>query len=269
MEDWLWHERTEPSDLPRTLVKPCFMICDETGDLAPVFARHADNVEIVKVDDLAQAAERAQCSPAQALLINTTLPQALYELVQQARRELPGLPVLGCCLAAKTEHALAAGAIGYLLKPITRDQLEAALQAVSGPLRRVLVVDDDPDALRLFVRMLRVCDDTLDIITASTGAQALEQLRLEQPDLMLLDVILPDIDGWQVLAAKNQDESLRRVAVLMLTAQDPDQRPAASEALILATSEGLSLSQLLRCSQALPQLLRYSERAPDAERLSA
>lgn len=268
MEDWVWHERTERADLPRTLVKPCFMIWDETGDLSPVFARHTDDLEIAAVGDLAQAAEQAQRGPTQALLLNTTSPQKLYALVQQARHELPGLPVMGCCLSAKTEHALAAGALGYLLKPITREQLQAALQSVDRPLRRVLVVDDDPDAQRLFVRMLHVCDNALDIITASTGLEALEQLRLEQPDLVLLDVVLPDIDGWQVLAAKNQDESLRHVAVLMLTAQDPDNRPAASEALIVATSEGLSLSQLLRCSQALPQLLHYSERTPDSDRPS-
>ena len=260
VEEWIWHERTTRANLPKAPIKPCLMICDETGDLYPIFTRYTDNLEVIEVCDLTQAIEDSQHYPTQALLINVPSPQKLYALVQQARQELPGLPIIGCCLSAKIEHALSAGAVGYLLKPITRDQLQATLEAVGKPLRRVLVVEDDPDALRLFVRMLHACNDSLEIITASTGIQALDKLRAEHPDLTLLDIVLPDIDGWHVLAAKNQEETLRDTDVIMLTAQDPDNRPAASEVLMVAMDEGLSLSQLLRCSQALPTLLRYPDR---------
>ena len=265
MEDWVWYERTTPAHLPKMPLRPCLMICDETGDLYPIFTRYADDVEVVEAHDLAQAVEDSQHGPTQALLINVTSPQKLYTLIQQARQELPGLPIMGSCLSAKTEHALAAGAVGYLLKPITRDQLQAALEAAGKPLRRVMVVDDDPDTLRLFVRMLRACDDSLQVITASTGLQALESLRAEHPDLVLLDIVLPDLDGWQVLAAKNQDETLNDVAIMMLTAQDPDNRPAASEVLMVAMGEGLSLGQLLQCSQTLPKLLLHPGRIPESE----
>ncbi len=260
VEEWLWHERTTPANLPKMPIKPCLLICDETGDLPPIFARYTDNLEVIEICDLAQAIESAQHRPTQALLINVPSPQKLHALVQRARQELPELPIMGCCLSAKTEHALSAGAVGYLLKPITRDQLQATLEAVGKPLRRVLVVDDDPDALRLFVRMLQACDDSLEITTASTGMQALDRLRTEHPDLTLLDIVLPDIDGWHVLAAKNQDETLHDIDVIMLTAQDPDTRPATSEVLMVTMGEGLSLGQLLRCSQAIPTLLRYPDR---------
>ena len=263
VEDWVWHERTRRPHLPKAPIRPCLMICDETGDLYPVFARYADDVDVAETHDLTQVMEEFQRGPTQALVLNVASPQKLQALVQQARLELPGLPILGCCLSARAEHALAAGAIGYLLKPVTRAQLQAALGTVGQPVRRVLVVDDDPDALQLFARMLYACDATLEIMLASTGIQGLERLRAERPDLVLLDVILPDVDGWQVLAAKTQDDALRDVAVIMLTAQDPGDRPAASEVLMVAMGEGLSLSQLLRCSQALPTLLRHPDRVPE------
>jgi len=259
MEDWVWHERTRRANLPKTPIRPCLMVCDETGDLYSVFARYADDVDVAEMHDLAQVVEEFQRGPTQALVLNVASPQKLYALVQQARQELPGLPIMGCCLSARAEHALAAGAIGYLLKPVTRAQLQAALGTVGQPVRRVLVVDDDPDALQLFARMLYACDASLEITLASTGIQGLEKLRAERPDLVLLDIVLPDIDGWQVLAAKKQDDALRDVAVIMLTAQDPGERPAASEVLMVAMGEGLSLSQLLRCSQALPALLRHPD----------
>jgi signal transduction histidine kinase/CheY-like chemotaxis protein len=263
VEDWVWHERTRRANLPKTPIRPCLMICDETGDLYPVFARYADDVDVAETHDLTQVVEEFQRGPTQALVLNVASPQKLQALVQQARQELPGLPILGCCLSARAEHALAAGAIGYLLKPVTRAQLQGALGTVGRPVRRVLVVDDDPDALQLFARMLYACDASLEIMLASTGIQGLEKLRAERPDLVLLDVILPDVDGWQVLAAKTQDDALRDVAVIMLTAQDPGDRPAASEVLMVAMGEGLSLSQLLRCSQVLPTLLRHPDRVSE------
>ena len=89
--------------------------------------------------------------------------------------------------------------MGYLTKPVTQTDLEEAVQNVGKPLRRVLVVDDNPDVLRLFTRMLHVCDDTLSVTTASNGEQALEELHSKPFDLVLLDVVMPGMDGWEVL----------------------------------------------------------------------
>jgi CheY-like chemotaxis protein len=113
--------------------------------------------------------------------------------------------------------------------------------------------------LQLFTRMLYTCDDQLEIITATSGAQALEKLRASRPDLMLLDIVMPDMDGWQVLAAKRQDEELWDIPVIILSAQDPADQPMASRVLLATLGEGLSLSKLLRCSQTLLTLLRQPD----------
>jgi DNA-binding response OmpR family regulator len=80
---------------------------------------------------------------------------------------------------------------------------------------KILVVDDDPDIVRLLKYFLEA--KGRQVQTASTGAEALELFKREPPDLVILDVMLPGMDGWTVLQ-KIRESS--QVPVLMLTGKD-------------------------------------------------
>jgi DNA-binding response OmpR family regulator len=85
----------------------------------------------------------------------------------------------------------------------------------SGFPMKILVVDDDPDIVRLLKYFLEA--KGRQVQTASTGAEALELFKREPPDLVILDVMLPGMDGWTVLQ-KIRESS--QVPVLMLTGKD-------------------------------------------------
>jgi DNA-binding response OmpR family regulator len=89
--------------------------------------------------------------------------------------------------------------------------------------RRVLVVDDEPDVLLLCRVNLEF--EGYEVFEASDGVQALEMVREHRPDVVLLDVMMPRMDGWQTLEAIKADEELKATPVVMLTAkvQDEDQ----------------------------------------------
>ena len=82
---------------------------------------------------------------------------------------------------------------------------------------RVLVVDDEPDIVALVAYHLARAG--YQVATAGTGAEALAQAARERPSLVVLDLMLPDRSGFDVLAALRAAENTRRVAVLMLTAR--------------------------------------------------
>jgi CheY-like chemotaxis protein/DNA-binding CsgD family transcriptional regulator len=83
---------------------------------------------------------------------------------------------------------------------------------------RVLVVDDEAQ-VRDLVRMNLELDGH-DVLEACDGVEALDVLRLETPDLVVLDVMMPRMDGWAVLSTmKNEDSALAEIPVLMLTAR--------------------------------------------------
>ena len=256
--DWVWRERAfRAGQMVSTdqLTKPRIVICDEVGGLCPELAHYSDEVEFVDTRDWVQAARELRECPAHAMLLNTRASDGLWSLVETVKQAVPDMPVLACSVPRSTERATEAGALGYLIKPVTRADLEQAIQAVGRPVRRILVVDDDPDVLRLFTRMLHVCDDVLEVVTVSSGEQALDELRGSVFDLVFLDVVMPDMDGWQVLELVHQDGRISDVPIFFVSAQDPADQPLMSPFLLSTLGKGLSLGKLLSCSLEMSALL--------------
>jgi DNA-binding response OmpR family regulator len=81
----------------------------------------------------------------------------------------------------------------------------------------VLIADDDPDILSLV--KLRLERSGYDVVSAGDGEQALERARAQTPDLALLDVMMPKLDGYEVTARLRQEEATRHLPVILLTAR--------------------------------------------------
>ncbi|RRR72559.1 MAG: response regulator [Candidatus Viridilinea halotolerans] len=89
----------------------------------------------------------------------------------------------------------------------------------NGPVRgTVLVIDDDPATSELLQRTLS--REGLRVVTAISGAEGLARARIVRPDVITLDVLLRDADGWQILAALKADPELANIPVVMLTILD-------------------------------------------------
>jgi two-component system phosphate regulon response regulator PhoB len=84
-------------------------------------------------------------------------------------------------------------------------------------MERVLIVDDDPDIQRLV--SYNFSRAGFEVITAPSGRTALESIQKQPPDLVVLDVMLPDIDGMEVCRTLRQHESTRAIPIIMLTAR--------------------------------------------------
>ena len=94
-----------------------------------------------------------------------------------------------------------------------------------GPPQVVLVIDDDPSVLDL---MQRVCSKAgYRVITTRSGEEGLRLAREKKPDLITLDVIMPGMDGWAVLATLKKDEALSRIPVVVVTIADDRARGIA------------------------------------------
>jgi two-component system alkaline phosphatase synthesis response regulator PhoP len=87
--------------------------------------------------------------------------------------------------------------------------------------QRILVVDDDTEIVRLLRAYLERAG--FQVLVAYDGEAALHTLRRERPDLMLLDLMLPDRDGWDVTRVVRSDNSLKAIPIIMLTARVEDQ----------------------------------------------
>src|SRR5438876_6430530 len=82
---------------------------------------------------------------------------------------------------------------------------------------RILVVDDEPDVLQLVEYNLRAAD--YDVATASDGEEALKKARALLPNLIILDLLLPELDGLEVCKILRRDQNTASIPILMLTAK--------------------------------------------------
>jgi signal transduction histidine kinase/CheY-like chemotaxis protein len=265
-EDWIWHKDAFKAGrlaYSKDLVKPRMVVCDREGGLYDWLTHYATEAEFIQAEGLDELVQIVDQAPVNAVILNVMDPAELRSLIEQVRNAIVGTPILGCSAPRIVERAVCAGAVGHLVKPVTRADLAASIASIEQPVRRVMVVDDDPDIRQLFGRMLRVIDTDIEVLTAPDGEEALEAMRHRSPDLVLLDIVMNNRDGWQILEMILDDPALQRVPVVFISAQDPVDRQPMSDLLAVTIDEGISLNQLLRCSQALPALLRASETVPD------
>jgi DNA-binding response OmpR family regulator len=84
-------------------------------------------------------------------------------------------------------------------------------------MERVLIVDDDPDIQRLVSYNLSQAG--FQVLSASSGRTALDSVQKQPPDLIILDIMMPDVDGMEVCRTLRQRENSRRIPIIMLTAR--------------------------------------------------
>ncbi len=86
---------------------------------------------------------------------------------------------------------------------------------------RILVVDDDPHIRRLIIAALK--RDGYAFLQAANGQEALDAMRAEHPDVVVLDLMMPVVSGWDVLRQRMQDMQLSRIPVILVSAnRDPE-----------------------------------------------
>lgn len=160
-------------------------------------------------------------------------------------------PVVVVSVLPERGRGFALGASDYLVKPVAKDDLLAALRRVGvGPPhqvanRRIVVVDDDPAALEL----VQVTLEPLgwDVRTCAHGAEAHAVVRSESPAVVLVDLLMPDTDGFAVIDALHHDPNTQGIPIVVLTAKTltaADRRRLKGRVEFVASKSRLDLIQL-------------------------
>ncbi len=248
---WKYEQRPHRPTIPRRPVHPRFVVLETGNSLQRLLTRYLDDAEIVPVSSIEDAVRELSHTPAQALVINAISVSETLEHFSQSVTLPFDIPTIICSVPGPHEFSGALNVCEYLVKPVSRDALLAALDRLKAKGKTVLIVDDDREMLRLFRRMLTSSGQEYRVLRATDGKQAINMLREYHPDVMLLDLVMPEMDGFQLLAAKAQDPVLRDIPVIVISARDPAGQPIVSKALAITRSGGLSVPQLLAYIEAV------------------
>ena len=165
------------------------------------------------------------CAP-EAILLDIRLPgidgwQVLADIKQDCR--LSHIPVVVVSVLDDTEVAMALGAVDYFIKPVEPQALlswltrNGLVPPMTGHDLTVLAIDDDPASRQLIQTSLS--QHSMQVVCAPGGVQGLRMARQHRYDLIICDLLMPDIDGFDVVAALREHPTTRDVPVLVLTAK--------------------------------------------------
>ncbi len=191
---------------------------------ARIFSEALEGYKITLLTDPGQLyLAVAQYYP-RAVLIDQAVQQ--HPLVQNFLQRPPyDLPVIFLTTPVNLNRitSLPAGVKNYLVKPVSRQTLSQTVQALGEDVATLLVVDDDPGMVRFVTQSLR-SEETNPLkyhfVTAFNGAEAMQHLQQEPIDAVLLDLDLPDMNGFSVLEGMQQDPRLQKIPVIIVSAND-------------------------------------------------
>jgi signal transduction histidine kinase/DNA-binding response OmpR family regulator len=170
----------------------------------------------------AQALERAvELQPA-AITLDIILPEVDgWEVMTRLKSDerTSGIPIVVVSVVDNPELGLALGAIDYFVKPVDAQVLIHRLNEFGlrgGDEVRVLVVDDEPANRMWLANALEPAGFT--VLPAAGGREAIDMARSEKPDFVLLDLMMPEVNGFDVVEALRADAATRETPILVLTA---------------------------------------------------
>jgi CheY-like chemotaxis protein len=156
------------------------------------------------------------------------------------------------------------GADDYLPKPVTREDLSAALARLPQKPKTALLVDDDPHVVRLLGRMLRTLDPDLHFYEAFNGQEALEIARSQRPDVIFLDLNMPELGGRAVIEALLADwkdvPGSARIPIVVVSVRNVEEERAPLQGdVVIHRPDGFTLTELLSLLNAVLRCLTQPE----------
>lgn len=160
-----------------------------------------------------------------AITLDAMMPGMDGWMVLSALKTDPALadiPVIMASMIEDRQLGYSLGANDYLVKPINREQLKTVLNKYhinKQAVPEVMVIDDDLSSLQMTEIMLKKAGDW-QVVTAENGRIGLEKVAKKQPDLILLDLMMPEMDGFEFVNNLREHEKWRKIPLVVLTAKD-------------------------------------------------
>ncbi|MBP6470878.1 MAG: response regulator [Chloroflexi bacterium] len=205
--------RTRPMEPPVRQIRPCLLLVEPDAQVRSLIARHLDNFAVIPLEDGESLAALAAVQHPLAVLVN----------VQPGQQADPTLtegvtaPIIECSLPSQSWMATTLGARACLTKPIDFAHLLAEIDRIGG-VHDVLVIDDNPGVCQLVERSLGARNGRFAVRIAYEGRSGLLAMRQSPPDLVILDLMMPEVDGFAVLETMQNTPELTAVSVILLTA---------------------------------------------------
>ena len=202
---------------------PTVLVIDDDQTVRDLMTRflHQEGYNVALAQDGAEGLERIRELMPAAVLLDIQMPKVDGWTVLEACKddpEIADIPVIVLTISDNRKRAYALGASDFLVKPVDRNRLREVLGRHRGAHRHILLVDDDKENRRVMKDL--VTREGFMVMEAGNGREALGQLANVVPDLILLDVLMPEMDGFEFIEALRAEPAWRSIPLVVVTAKD-------------------------------------------------
>ena len=240
----------DPTSLPTSEERSVLVIDDDTTALDLLSRTFRDaGLRVVTATGADEALSLARSIRPCAITLDVVMPGIDgWEVLSQLKAdpETRHIPVIMVSMTGERDRGYTLGAAEFLTKPIDRGQLVALISRYrSGTPPTALVVDDEPEAREVMRRTLE--REQWTVVEAENGRAALDRMAEQKPSVILLDLMMPVMDGFEFLSEIRASEAWRAIPVVVVTAKELDEAERAQlaeGAAALIRKQGSSREQL-------------------------
>lgn len=218
---------SDDSDLAARSSQPVVLVAEDESDTLYIMKKYLNKLgcHVVFARDGGQVLEKARQFKPIAITLDLVLPRKNgWDVLSELKTdpETRHIPVIISSVLDNQERGFCLGAYRYLVKPINEIDLADTIHQIQGEARkdvkRVLVIDDNLVDSDIVARLL--VENRYDVLRAMRGEEGIATARREQPDLILLDLSMPGMDGFQVMEGLRRHPETQRIPVVIYTARD-------------------------------------------------
>jgi PAS domain S-box-containing protein len=211
--------------ISRSGVKTILAI-DDDPQILSLYERYLrpKGFQVISLKDPQRAKERVRQLEPFAVILDIMMPgydgwRVLEDL--KSDPETRSTPVIICSILEEEDKGFSLGAADYLVKPVVEDDLLSSLDRLNtdGSIREVLIIDDDPNDLRLLGTMISN-QGRYKPILAEGGQAGWNAIQSKVPHAIVMDLFMPDVDGFSLLEKLHEDKELRNIPVVVVSSSD-------------------------------------------------
>jgi len=204
--------------------KAVILCIDDNPDVLELFQQclSDDGYQVICADNGDTGLKIAKEQQPTAITLDVQMPHRDGWSVLQALKADPAtkeIPVLMATMMDNKALGMRLGAVDYLEKPIVPEHLLQSIKyaRLLKETREVLVVDDDAGVRELMQQVFE--DAHIDVRLAVDGVDAMAKMRAKQPDMIVLDLMMPKMDGFEVIRLMREDDTLKNIPLIVSTAK--------------------------------------------------
>jgi DNA-binding response OmpR family regulator len=233
----------------------CVIIFDNDVAIGQLFKRYLNKHEVMigqSREDVLRLTKMIQPS---AVVLDRNWRDTDFEALLAGSSQ--DTAIIFCPMPSGRRALQAYGAVDYLVKPVTRRALINAILALEKPVYKILIIDDERDVTRMLSRMLQSYDRRYAVWQANNGADGLEIMYREHPDVVLLDIQMPTMDGFSILQHMKHDPFLQQIPVIIASAHGAGEAitSAIEGEITVVRPNGFSPVELVDCVEAVVNIL--------------